>query len=75
MYRFQLTIDQIIDILNLKWIPTKRTGYSVNPGVYEMVDINNTLKYILPENVKGIVTIDDVRLKSKLKINQILVFT
>ena len=71
----QLTYDEIIDILDLKCIPTKRTGYSLNPGIYEVVDLNNTLKYILPDNVKVSVTIDDVRLKSNLKINQTLIFT
>ena len=40
-----------------------------------MVDLNNTLKDILPDNVKVSVTIDDVRLKSNLKINQTLIFT
>ena len=67
--------DEIIDILDLKFNPTKRTGYSLNPGVYEVVDLNNTLKDILPDNVKVSVTIDDVRLKSILKTNQFLIFT
>ena len=40
-----------------------------------MVDLNITLKYILPNDVKVIVTIDDIRLKSNLKINQTLVFS
>ena len=40
-----------------------------------MVDLNNTLKYILPDNVKVSITFDDVRLKSKLKFNQTLIFT
>ena len=67
--------DEIIDILDLKDIPTKRTGYFLNPGIHEVVDLNNTLKYILPDNVKVSVTIDDVRLKSSLKIIQTLIFT
>ena len=71
----RLSYDEIIDILDLKYIPTKRTGYSLNPGVYEVVDLNNTLKYILPYNVKVNVTIDDIRLKSNLKTNQTLIFT
>ena len=75
VYRMQLTYDEIIDVLDLKYIPTKRTGYSLNPGIYEVVDLNNTLKYILPDNVKINVTIDDIRLKSNLKINQTLIFT
>ena len=33
VYRFQLTYDEIIDVLDLKYIPTKRTGYSLNPGI------------------------------------------
>ena len=74
VYRFQPTYDEIIDILDLKYIAAKRTGYSLNPGIYEVVDLNNTLKYILPDNVKVSVTID-VRLKSNLKTTQNLIFT
>ena len=40
-----------------------------------MIDLNNTLKYILPDNVKVIVTIDDIKLKSYIKTNQTLIFT
>ena len=75
VYRMQLTFDEIIDVFDLKHIPTKRKGYSLNPGIYEVVDLNNTFKYILPDNVKMSITIDDVRLKSNLKINQTLIFT
>ena len=71
----RLSYDEIIDILDLKYIPTKRTGYSLNPGIYEVVGFNNTLKHILPDNVKINITIDDIRLKSNLKINQTLIFT
>ena len=71
----RLSYDEIIDILDLKYIPTKRTGYSLNPGIYEVIDLNNTLKYILPKNVKVNITKDDIRLKSNLKINQTLIFT
>ncbi len=75
VYRMRLSYDEIMDILDLKYIPTKRTGYSLNPGIYEVVDLNNALKYILPDNVKVSVLIDDIRLKSILKINQTLKFT
>ena len=75
VYRMRLNYDEIIDILDLKYIPTKRTGYSLNPGIYEIFDLNITLKYILPDNVKVNVTIDDIRLKANLKINQTLIFT
>ena len=75
VYRMRLSYDEIMDILDLKYIPTKRTGYSLNPGIYEVIDLNNTLKHILPDNVKISITIDDIRLKSNLKINQTLIFT
>ena len=71
----RLSYGEMIDILDLKYISTKRTGYSLNPGIYEIVDLNNLLKYILPDNVKVSVSIDDIRLKSNLKTNQTLIFT
>ena len=75
VYRMRLSYDEIMDILDLKYIPTKRSGHSLDPGIYEVIDLNNTLKYILPDNVKVHVTIGDIRLKSILKINQTLIFT
>ena len=75
VYRMQLTYDEFKNILDLEYIPTKRTGFSLNPGIYEVIDLNNTLKYILPDNVEVNVTIDDIRLKANLKTNQTLFFT
>ena len=75
VYRMRLSYNEIIDILDLEIIPTKRTGYSLNPGIYEVVDLNNTLKHFLPDNVKVNITIDDIRVKSHIKINQTLIFT
>ena len=71
----RLSHDEIMDILDLNYIPTKRTGYSLNPGIYEVVDLKNTLKQILPDNVKVNITIDDIKLKSNLNTNQTLLFT
>ena len=73
VYRFQLTYDEIEDILNLEDLPTKRIGYSLRSGIYEVIDLNDTLKYILPNKVKVSVTVDDVRLKCNL--NFTLIFT
>ena len=75
VYRMQLTYDEIIDVLDFKYIPTKRTGYSLSQDIYEVVDLNNTLEHISSDNVKVSVTIDDVRIKSNLKTNQTLIFT
>ena len=75
VYRMRLSYDEILDVLDLKYISTKRIGYSLYPGIYEIVDLNTTLKNILPDNIKVNITIDDIRLKSNLKINQTLIFT
>ena len=75
VYRMQLTYDEIIDVLDLKYISTKRRGYSLNPGFYEIIYLHNTLKHILPDNVKVNITIDDIRLKSNSKNSQTLIFT
>ena len=52
VHRMRLSYDEIVDILDLKYIPTKRTGYSLDSGIYEVDELNNTLKYFLPDNVK-----------------------
>ena len=75
VYRMRLSYDEMMDILDLNYISTKRIGYSLNPGIYEVIDLNNTLKHILPDIVKVNITIDDIGLKSNLKINQTLIFT
>ena len=40
-----------------------------------MSDVNKTLEYLLLDFVKISITIDDIRLRSKLNINQTLMFT
>ena len=75
VYRMRLSYDEIMDILDLKYIPTKRMGYSIEPNIYNIVDLNKTLKNILPTNVKIDVTIDERKYKTDLKINQTLIFT
>ena len=77
VYRMQLTYDDVLDILDLKYNPTKRTGNSLSPSIFEVVDLIKIYIYIyiLPDIVKVSVTKDDVRLKSNLKINETLIFT
>ena len=71
----KLTYNEIIDILDLKYISTKRIGYSIEPNIYNLVDLNKILKNILPGNVKINVTIDERKYKTDLKIDQTLIFT
>ena len=64
VYRNQLTYDEFMKILDLKYIPTTTIGYTLPPGMYEIVKINFTLKSLLPKEGKANITIDDIRLKS-----------
>ena len=75
VYRFRLTYDEIMDILDLKYISTERMGYTIEPNIYNVVDLNKSLKNILPNNVKIDITIDERKYKTDLQINQTLIFT
>ena len=72
----QLTYHKLIDILDLKNIPSKRIGYSLQPGPgrYEYNNLNKTLESLLPDNVEASIIIDVIRLKSNLYNNQTLIF-
>ena len=59
VFRLQLTYDEIVNPLDFKFIPTKRIGYSLKPDIYQIGDLNNTLKNFLPDIVKVSVTIDE----------------
>ena len=62
VYRFQLTDDEIIDIIELKYIPTTTKGFLLPPGMYEIIDFIFMLKSLLPKVVKVNITIDNNRL-------------
>ena len=64
-----------MDKLDIKNFPSERTVYTLPPGIKKIGDFNETLVYFLPNFVKVNFTHEDIRIKSKLKINQTLIFT
>ena len=60
----QLSYDEIMDLLDIKCFPSKRRGYTLPVGVYEVSDINSMLKSLLPDILKVNITIDNIRLNS-----------
>ena len=74
VYRMHLTYDEIIDILDIKFYSSKRTCYTLPPGIYETIDINLMLNTFFTDEVKANVTIDDITLKFNLKINQSIIY-
>ena len=75
VYRFQLTYDEFIDILDVKSVPTTTIKYTLPPAIYEISDINFMLKSLLPIEVKVNITIDDTRLKSNIATSKTIRFT
>ena len=60
----ELTYDEIVVILETKFIAGSTIGYLLPEGKYEISDINLMLKSLLPDQVKVNITIDNIRLKS-----------
>ena len=75
VYRMELTYDEIVVILQTKYIVGSTIGYTLPQGKYEISDINLMLKSLLPDQVKVNITIDNIRLKSKLTNNKAIRFT
>ena len=75
VYRFQLTYDESIDLLDIKYIPKTTIGYTLPPGIYVICDNNLMFKFSLPNEVKVKITNDQVRLKSNLTTNKAIRFT
>ena len=41
----QLTYDEVIEVLDLKYVPSKRIGYTILPGKYEVSDLNKMIEH------------------------------
>ena len=75
VFRMEVTYSEIEKILDVKYNPTTFIGYTLPRGIYASSDINLTLKFSFSDDVKVTVTVDDIRLKSKLTTNKTLRFT
>ena len=75
VYRSQLPYDKIVENFDEKYFTGSTTGYTLQPRRCENSDINLLLKSLLPKEVKVIITIDDIRLKSNLSTNKRKMYT
>ena len=62
VFRMELTYCEIEKILDVKYIATSTTRYTLPVGIYETSGISSMLKNLLPNEVKVNFTIDDNRL-------------
>ena len=74
VYRMDLSYDEIVDILDVEYIATSSTGYTLSPGFYEISDLRSMLKSLLPDDVKVNITYDNVGLRSNLTTDKIIKF-
>ena len=74
VYRLEITYEEIIDILDVKYNARSTSGYTLPPGRFEISDINLMLKSLLPKTVKVKITIYDIRLKSNSNNNKAIRF-
>ena len=68
--RMQLTYDEIVDSMDVKYIAGSTNGYIIPPGVNEFSEINLMMKSLLPNKVRVKITIDIFRLGSNLTTNK-----
>ena len=70
--RTQLTFDEIIVILDIKYFAGSNNRYNLSAGIFIISDISLILKSLPPKEVKVNVTNDDSRLRSNLTTYEIL---
>ena len=70
VYRLELTYDEIVDFLVVKYIAGPTMGYKLLLVIYETTDFNLMLKSLLPNKVKMNFTLDDGRLRPNLTTNK-----
>ena len=75
VYRMELSYDEIVDIVDVKYIAGSTIGYIIPPAKYEITDINWMIKSLLPNKIKVKITIDDIRLISNLATNNTIGYT
>ena len=75
VYKMESTYDEIVDILNVKYISGTTIGYVLPRGKYEISGLNSMINSLLRDEVKVNLTIDDIRLRTNLTTDKVINFT
>ena len=75
VFRTELSYSEIEDILEVKYIATKTTGYTLPPGLYEISDLILIMTSLVPNEVRVIITIDGTTIRSNSTPNKTQKFT
>ena len=68
--RLELTYEEIVDMLDVKYINGTTIGYVSLPGIYETTDIKSTINCLFADDVKVNRTVDNIRLRTNLTTNK-----
>ena len=71
----ELTYDEIVDILDSKYIGRSTKGYLLVTSIYAISDLSLIRKSLLPNDVKVNNKIEYIRLKSNLTVDRTTKFT
>ena len=66
VYRTELTYDEIVGLLVVKYSAGSPNGTTFTPVIYKITDNNWMSKSLLLNEVKVKITVDDIRLRSNL---------
>ena len=71
----ELTCNELVDLLDFKYFVESATGFTLPSGIYELLDNNLRLAFLLPDDTKVGITVDDIRLRSSLTTNKTIKLT
>ena len=75
VYKMQLTYNEIVDMLDVKFTAESTIGYTVLPRINEVHDNTLMIKSLVPNKVKVNFTIADISLKLHLTTKKTKRFT
>ena len=70
VYGMDLTYDETVDFLDVKYIAGSTIEYTIPTRIFEMSDFNLMLESLLPNKVKVNITNDNIRLRWNLTTNK-----
>ena len=73
-FRLELAYDEVVDILEIKYIDESTFGYVLPVGIYKFTDKNSMINSLLTNEVKVNISIDDIRLRTNVTFSKTINF-
>ena len=69
VFRMNLTYNEKEYIIEEKFVGAEHRSFSTQPGIYEIREVNDTLKSVSPENVKINNTANDITMEGVMTVH------